>query len=108
MERTCPNCGVPVEEGKEFCPNCGAFVASKNDFPPEPKEEFRRRLDGCSIGCLVVGALLTAFMASCGVYAMFQPPDEYGFNRFAELLGVVGLIGLVAIGFYIRSLRKKR
>jgi hypothetical protein len=108
MPMTCPNCFHEVEGDQEFCPNCGAFVHSKHDYQDESKQELKKGLDGCAIGCLIVLALLTAFMAGCGLFAAFQPPDEYGFNQIAMVVGAIGLIGLIAIGFYVRSLRKKK
>src|SRR5256885_8167895 len=103
----CPNCFQDVEKDLEFCPHCGAFLGSDHDFP-ENRPDVRKKLDGCAIGCLVVLALLTAFMATCGLHAVFQPPDEYGFKQFAMAVGVIGLIGLIAIGFYVRSLMRKK
>jgi hypothetical protein len=106
--KNCPNCLQAADEGKEFCPNCGAFLGSPHDFPQDSGTETRKKLDGCSIGCLVVVALLTAFMAGCGLLSAFQPPDEYGFREMAMFIGAGGFIGFTAIMIYFAWQRKKK
>lgn len=70
----CPNCGQPVENGKELCPNCGASVSSI--WPPPPVglgkatgKKHARQFWGADIGVVLGCGLSLVLYYFLGVIA---------------------------------------
>ena len=68
----CYRCGAPASEEAEFCPQCGTQFSKPRTYQPSPVS----CLKDFTIGCLIFGAVFTAFgtvvFGTCAL--LFTPP----------------------------------